>query len=31
MKKTAIIGSGISGLAAASLLNKTHDVTIYEK
>ena len=31
MKKIAIIGSGISGLYAAYLLNKNYDLTIYEK
>lgn len=31
MKKIAIIGTGISGNGAAYLLNKTHDITIYEK
>jgi len=31
MKKIAIIGSGISGLYAAYLLNKDYDLTIYEK
>ena len=30
-KKIAIIGSGISGLGAASLLNPAHDITVYEK
>lgn len=29
-KRLAIIGSGISGLSAAWLLDKTHDVVIYE-
>jgi predicted NAD/FAD-binding protein len=31
MKRIAIIGSGISGLYAAYLLNKNYDLTIYEK
>ncbi len=31
MKRIAIIGSGISGLYAAYLLNKDYDLTIYEK
>ncbi len=31
MAKIAIIGSGISGLGAAYLLNKRHDITVYEK
>lgn len=30
-KKIAIIGSGISGLGAASLLHPHHDITVYEK
>jgi predicted NAD/FAD-binding protein len=30
-KKIAIIGTGISGLGAASLLHPYHDITIYEK
>ena len=29
--KIAIIGTGISGLGAAYLLNKTHDITVFEK
>lgn len=29
-KKIAIIGSGISGLTCAHLLNKQHDITVYE-
>ncbi len=29
--KIAIIGSGISGLGSAYLLNKDHDITVYEK
>lgn len=31
MKNIAIIGSGISGLTAAYLLSKKHNVTVYEK
>ncbi len=31
MKKIAIIGTGISGLGAASLLHPHHDITVYEK
>ncbi len=30
-KKIAIIGTGISGLGAASLLHPHHDITVYEK
>ena len=30
-KKIAVVGTGISGLSAAWLLDKTHDVTVYEK
>ena len=30
-KKIAIIGSGISGLAAAYMLHPHHDITVYEK
>jgi predicted NAD/FAD-binding protein len=29
--KIAIIGTGISGLGAAYLLNRAHDITVYEK
>ena len=28
--KVAIIGTGISGLTAAYLLNRKHDITVYE-
>ncbi|MEF1226374.1 FAD-dependent oxidoreductase [Vibrio fortis] len=31
MKKIAIIGSGISGLTCAHVLDKHHDVTVFEK
>ena len=31
MAKIAIIGTGISGLAAAYLLNRRHEITVYEK
>ncbi len=31
MKKIAIVGSGISGLTSAYLLDKEHDVTVFEK
>lgn len=30
MKKIAIVGSGISGLTCAYLLNKNHDITLFE-
>ncbi|MGC9493543.1 FAD-dependent oxidoreductase, partial [Vibrio genomosp. F10] len=31
MKRIAIIGSGISGLTCAYLLDKKNDVTVFEK
>lgn len=31
MAKIAIVGTGISGLAAASLLHPQHEITVYEK
>lgn len=31
MSRIAIIGTGISGLGAASLLHLSHDITVYEK
>ena len=31
MKKIAIIGAGISGISLYSMLNKTSDVTVFEK
>lgn len=30
-KRTAVIGTGISGMAAASILHPHHDITVYEK
>ena len=30
-QKIAIIGSGISGMAASWLLNKEHEIDLYEK
>ena len=29
--KIAIVGSGISGMTAAYLLNRKHDITLFEK
>ena len=31
MKKITIIGTGISGLTAAYLLNRKHDIIVFEK
>lgn len=31
MKKVAVIGGGISGVSIAKMLNKTHEVVVYEK
>ena len=31
MAKIAIIGTGISGLGSAYLLNPDHEITVYEK
>ena len=31
MAKIAVIGTGISGLSAACLLHRRHDITVYEK
>jgi predicted NAD/FAD-binding protein len=31
MARIAIIGTGISGLGAAYILNRRHDITVYEK
>ena len=31
MARIAVVGTGISGLGAAFLLNPDHDITVYEK